>query len=123
MSDLEKHLTPLREYVKENVETKNEVVPDDEDFSKGPLDNVYDIDIFLSRKPGMRRSVQLITSGAKNKQHVRVSAITALFSLADNMTSHKALGVSVIDVINGFLLWLNQHNISLDDLKEIEKDK
>ena len=120
MKDVEKYLAPLRKYTQENVETKNEIIPDDEDFSKGNLDKVYDIDIFISRKPGMRRSVQLITSGAENKQHVRVSAITALFSLADNMTTHEELGVTVNDIINGFLIWLEQYNLSLEDLKEIK---
>jgi hypothetical protein len=118
MKDLkrvEELVNELRELALDNVATKNDKVPDKEDLSKSKVDSIFDIDIFFSRKPGMRRSVQLITSNNKDKENLRVSCMTALASLCDTMVTNNL--VELKDIILFMTLWGDMHNISIFDIR------
>lgn len=108
----------LRKYIGDNVSTKDEIVPDDEDLSKSSLDDLFDIDIFFSRKPGMRRSVQLISSGLDDPRAVKLSCITALASLCDSMVANKPLNVTEEDIVTFMASWLKLHNIKAFTVEE-----
>jgi len=95
----------LRELLRNNVPTKDEVVPDSDNLAKSDMDKVFDIDIFFSRKPGMRRSVQLISSNSEGTG-VKLSCMVALASLCDTMVSNKELNVDEGDIIQFMLTWI-----------------
>ena len=114
-------LNELRKMIAERVPTKDEVVPDEENIAKDPVMNdAFDIDIFFSRKSGMRRSLQLITSNATGNEKagmtdeaaIKISCITALCSLCDTMLANKELCMSENDILIFMSSWLQQHNIS-----------
>ena len=120
----------LRELLRNNVSTKNEKIPRAEDLSKSKLDKkldkLFDIDIFFSRKPGMRRSIQLVSSGTDKPENVQLSCMTALCGLCDTMVSNKELNMSEKEIIIAFLCWMEQHrmwfaDLNKKDLKIIQK--
>ena len=115
LNKMEELFSALREIAFNNSPTKNDKVPKEQDLSKSDVDNIFDVDIFLSRKPGMRRSVQLISSDSKNKDSVRISCMTALASLCDTMVSNNLL--SEKDIILFMSMWLDMHHISVMDLR------
>ena len=82
--ELERLLTELRNFALDNRDTKRKLRIG-EDISKTKLDSVYDIDIFFSRKPGMRSSVQLVA--IPDMENAKVSVMTAICSLIDTMVS------------------------------------
>ena len=101
----------LREILRESVPTKNKPVPKDEDISLSSLDNIFDIDIFYTRKPGMCRSLQLVASNAEDKEYVKLSCMTALASLCDTMINNKTLNVSKEDIARTFMGWLEANGM------------
>lgn len=125
-------INSLRKYISDNVSTKDEIVPDDEDLSKSDLDDLFDIDIFFSRKPGMRRSVQLIMSDATDLRCFKISVLTMLASLCDTLVSkehHNSFDMDEEDILLFMSSWLESHNInpmalvSDKDLKEYKTQK
>ena len=100
-------LNELREEVRNIVPTKDEEIPEEEDLSKGELDSIYDIEIYFARRPGMRRSVHLITSNQENPMF-RLSALTALSSICDVLVSSGKLEES--DIVMFMDSWLEMHN-------------
>lgn len=88
---IEELLSDLRKLTFDKASTRDDIVPIDEDLSKGEFNDLFDIDIFFSRKPGMRRSVQLIKSDNLDKDNIRVSCMTALASLFDTMIRNNLL--------------------------------
>lgn len=115
LNKMEELFSSLREIAFNNSPTKNDKVPKEQDLSKSNVDKIFDIDIFFSRKPGMRRSVQLISSGSKDKDSVRLSCMTALASLCDTMVSNNLL--SEKDIVLFMSAWLDMHKIAVMDLR------
>lgn len=113
--ELNNLLDKLREFASNNVETKNEKVSKEEDLSKGEFDKVFDIDIFYSRKPSMRRSVQIIKSDLLEEKAFRLSAMTAILGLCDTMVLRGLLSKEDIKVLATALF---EHTL---DLKGGEK--
>ena len=116
----------LRELLRNNVSTKDEKIPRAEDLSKSKLNKLFDIDIFFSRKPGMRKSIQLVSSGTDKPENVQLSCMTALCGLCDTMVSNKELCMSEEEIIMAFLCWMEQHrmwfaDLNKKDLKIIQK--
>ena len=108
----------LRELLRNNVSTKDEKIPRAEDLSKSKLDKFFDIDIFFSRKPGMRRSIQLISSEAEDDDCVKLSCLTALASLCDTMIANKPLNITEEDIVKFMIGWLDMHHIKIADLRK-----
>ena len=108
---IEELLQEMREITLRNSLNKDDIVPKSQNLASGELDKHFDIDIFYSRKPGMRRSIQLISSGAEDIDDVRLSCLTALASLCDTMVANKQLGVSEKDIVVFMDGWLDMHNI------------
>lgn len=115
---VEELLQEMREITLRNSSTKDEVIPEEYDLSKGELDEVYDLDIFFSRKPGMRRSIQLISSGSDNEDYIKLSCMTALASLCDTMIANKPLNVTEEDIVRFMIGWLDMHHIKIADLRK-----
>lgn len=111
--ELNNLIVDLREYLKNNVSTKDDKIPRGEDLSVGKVNKLFDIDIFFSRKPGMRRSIQLITSNSKSKEGVKVSCLVAVASLLDTMLDQKQLGVTKEDIVKMFITWMNENGITI----------
>ena len=111
-------LDELRELTRDLTPTKNEKVPKSENLAASKLNKIFDIDIFYSRKPGMRRSVQLITSGAEDSDYVKLSCLTALASLCDTMIANKQLNVSEEDIVKFMVGWMDMHHIKIADLRK-----
>ena len=109
MKEIDILLGNLRDYLRENVPTKNKEITETADMSKGVSDKIYDIDIFLSRKPGMRSSVQLIKSDNTDKEDVKVSCIVAICSLLDTLIDNKLLDEKEVKGI--FITWLSEHDL------------
>lgn len=101
----------LREKLKDSVVTKDIPISDDTNLSLSNLDAAYDIDIFISRKPGMRRSVQYVSSGHKNPELFRVSFMTAICSLLDTMLTNPNVSFTEEEIVSMFDLWKYTHNI------------
>lgn len=101
----------LRELLVNNVQTRNKKISKKSDLSKNKeIDNCYDIDIFFSRKPGMRRSIQFISSNAESPEDARVSVMVAIASLLDTIVAQQdKLGVSPDDICNVFAAWINNN--------------
>ena len=114
-----KTLNSLREQLKDMVPTKNDVIPDDENLATKDIDEHFDIDIFFSRKPGMRRSIQLITSNCEGDD-VKVSCLTAMASLCDTLIANKQLNVTEQDIALFMQAWLEMHDI---DILALSKNK
>lgn len=104
----------LREVLRDNVPTKNKQVPKNKDISLSSLDNTFDIDIFYTRKPGMRSSLQLVASNAGDKEYVKISCMTALASLCDTMVNNKSLNVSKEDIVRMFLGWAEANGLVMN---------
>lgn len=115
---IEELLQEMRDITFRNSLTKDEVVPKSEDLSAGKLDEMYDIDIFFSRKPGMRRSIQLISSGADDDDCVKLSCMTALASLCDTMIANKPLNITEEDIVRFMIGWLDMHHIKIADMRK-----
>jgi len=114
---LEELFQELREMAFDKSSTKDDKVPKSQDISAGRLDELFDIDIFFSRKPGMRRSIQIITSGAKDDDYIKLSCLTALASLCDTMIANKPLNVTEKDIVSFMISWLDMHHIKIADLR------
>ena len=109
LNKVEELINELRQVAFDNVPTRNDKVPESEDLSKSSFDNLFDIDIFFSRKPGMRRSVQLITSNSEDKEALRLSCMTAIASLCDTMLSNKLLAIE--DLLLAMEMWKQGHGV------------
>jgi hypothetical protein len=109
----------MRKLLQDTIPTKDDVVPAEEDMSKCNMDSLYDIDIFFSRKPGMRRSVQLISCDSSNKRaSSTLSAMTAISSLLETLVSNNVL--SAEDIILLFTTYLEFHK-DIDVFNELYK--
>lgn len=115
---IEELLQEMRDITFRNSLTKDEVVPKSEDLSAGKLDEMYDIDIFFSRKPGMRRSIQLISSGVDDDDCIKLSCMTALASLCDTMIANKPLNITEEDIVRFMIGWLDMHHIKIADMRK-----
>lgn len=115
---VEKLLNELRKFTLKNSSTKDEIVSNEEDLSKSYLDEIFDIDIFFSRKPGMRRSVQLISSGNDDSTSNKISFMTALASLCDTAVSVEQLDISEEDIVRFMIGWLDMHKIKIKDFRK-----
>lgn len=104
---LVKLLDDLREFVINNVESKDKVMSDEEDLSKSPFDKLYNIDIYFSRKPGMRASVQTIMADNTSPEVLKVSCMTAISSLLDTMCNKNMLNYQ--DVLLFMATWIKAH--------------
>ena len=104
----------LREVLRDSVPTKNKQVPKNKDISLSSLDNTFDIDIFYTRKPGMRSSLQLVASNVGDKEYVKISCMTALASLCDTMVNNKSLNVSKEDIVRMFLGWAEANGLVMN---------
>lgn len=112
---IEELLEEMRQITFRNSSTRDEIVSDEENIALSDLDKYFDIDIFFSRKPGMRRSIQLISSGSDDENCVKLSCMTALASLCDTMISNKQLNMTEKDIIDFMVMWLDMHNIKVFD--------
>lgn len=108
----------MREITFRNSSTRDEKVPRSQDLSVGKMDEMFDIDIFFSRKPGMRRSIQLISSEADNDNCVKLSCLTALASLCDTMIANEPLHVTEEDIVRFMIGWLDMHHIKIADFRK-----
>lgn len=115
--DIEDTVERLIDLLTDSVSTKGEKVPKEEDLSKSKLDKDFNIDIFYSRRPGMRRSIQLISAGV-DKDKARVSCMTALCSLADTMVASKEIPITREDIVTTFVTWMEANNISLINTRD-----
>lgn len=113
---IEQLMQEIREITFRNSSTRDEKVPRSQDLSVGKFDNMFDIDIFFSRKPGMRRSIQLISSNAEEDDYVKISCLTALASLCDTMIANKPLNVTEEDIVKFMIGWLDMHHIKITEL-------
>lgn len=104
----------LREVLRDNVPTKNKQVPKNKDLSLSSIDNTFDIDIFYTRKPGMRSSLQLVVSNAGDKEYAKISCMTALASLCNTMVNNKSLNVSKEDIVRMFLSWAEANGLVMN---------
>lgn len=94
---IDKYIDKLREMLKENVITKDIPITEESDLTKDDeINEIFDIDIFVSRKPGMRRSVQYIST---NSPYAKISFMTALCSLLDTAISSPQLDMSEDEVL------------------------
>lgn len=115
---IEELLQEMREITFRNSSTRDDVIPRSEDISVGRMDEMYDIDIFFSRKPGMRRSIQLISSEALDDDCVKLSCMTALASLCDTMIANKPLNITEEDIVRFMIGWLDMHHIKIADMRK-----
>ena len=115
---IEQLMQEMREITFRNSSTRDEVIPRSQDSSVGKMDSMFDIDIFFSRKPGMRRSIQLISSSAEDDNYVKLSCLTALASLCDTMIANKPLNVTEEDIVKFMIGWLDMHHIKIADLRK-----
>lgn len=115
---IEELLQEMREITFRNSSTRDDVIPRSEDISVGRMDEMYDIDIFFSRKPGMRRSIQLISSEAQDDDCVKLSCMTALASLCDTMIANKPLNITEEDIVRFMIGWLDMHHIKIADMRK-----
>lgn len=115
---IEQLMQEMREITFRNSSTRDEVIPRSQDLSVGKMDSMFDIDIFFSRKPGMRRSIQLISSSAEDDNYVKLSCLTALASLCDTMIANKPLNVTEEDIVKFMIGWLDMHHIKIADLRK-----
>ena len=92
-------LQEIRDIAFRNSPTRDEKVPRSQNLAVGPMDTMFDIDIFFSRKPGMRRSIQLISSEAEDDYCVKLSCLTALASLCDTMIASEQLNITEEDIV------------------------
>lgn len=115
---IEQLMQEMREITFRNSSTRDEVIPRSQDLSVGKMDTMFDIDIFFSRKPGMRRSIQLISSSAEDDNYVKLSCLTALASLCDTMIANKQLNVTEEDIVKFMIGWLDMHHIKIADLRK-----
>lgn len=111
-------LQEIRDIAFRNSPTRDEKVPRSQNLAVGPMDTMFDIDIFFSRKPGMRRSIQLISSEAKDDDCVKLSCLTALASLCDTMIDSKPLNITEEDIDKFMVGWLDVHHIKIADLRK-----
>lgn len=111
-------LQEIRDIAFRNSPTRDEKVPRSQNLAVGPTDTMFDIDIFFSRKPGMRRSIQLISSEAKDDDCVKLSCLTALASLCDTMIDSKPLNITEEDIVKFMVGWLDVHHIKIADLRK-----
>lgn len=111
-------LQEIRDIAFRNSPTRDEKVPRSQNLAVGPTDTMFDIDIFFSRKPGMRRSIQLISSEAEDDDCVKLSCLTALASLCDTMIDSKPLNITEEDIVKFMIGWLDVHHIKIADLRK-----
>lgn len=108
----------LREIAMEMTPTKDDVVPDEENLAKDKrMNKEFDIDIFYSRRPGMRRSLQIISPGCTKKESIKLSCLTAMGSLLDTLIANKELNVTKEDVAQLLLYWLETHGAKIFAVK------
>lgn len=111
-------LQEIRDIAFRNSPTRDEKVPRSQNLAVGPMDTMFDIDIFFSRKPGMRRSIQLISSEAEDDYCVKLSCLTALASLCDTMIASEQLNITEEDIVKFMVGWLDIHHIKIADLRK-----
>ena len=111
-------LQEIRDIAFRNSPTRDEKVPRSQSLAVGPTDTMFDIDIFFSRKPGMRRSIQLISSEAEDDYCVKLSCLTALASLCDTMIASEQLNITEEDIVKFMVCWLDIHHIKIADLRK-----
>ena len=111
-------LQEIRDRAFRNSPTRDEKVPRSQNLAVGPMDTMFDIDIFFSRKPGMRRSIQLISSEAEDDYCVKLSCLTALASLCDTMIASEQLNITEEDIVKFMVGWLDVHHIKIADLRK-----
>lgn len=111
-------LQEIRDIAFRNSPTRDEKVPRSQNLAVGPMDTMFDIDIFFSRKPGMRRSIQLISSEAEDDYCVKLSCLTALASLCDTMIASEQLNITEEDIVKFMVGWLDVHHIKIADLRK-----
>lgn len=111
-------LQEIRDIAFRNSPTRDEKVPRSQNLAVGPMDTMFDIDIFFSRKPGMRRSIQLISSEAEDDDCVKLSCLTALASLCDTMIASEQLNITEEDIVKFMVCWLDIHHIKIADLRK-----
>ena len=111
-------LQEIRDIAFRNSPTRDEKVPRSQNLAVGPMDTMFDIDVFFSRKPGMRRSIQLISSEAKDDDCVKLSCLTALASLCDTMIASEPLNITEEDIVKFMVGWLDVHHIKIADLRK-----
>lgn len=111
-------LQEIRDIAFRNSPTRDEKVPRSQNLAVGPMDTMFDIDIFFSRKPGMRRSIQLISSEAEDDYCVKLSCLTALASLCDTMIASEPLNITEEDIVKFMVGWLDIHHIKIADLRK-----
>lgn len=107
-------ITELREIARECAVSQGNT-SDNDLTSVSNINEMYDLDIFFSRKPGMKSSIQIIQSSAPNKEATRLSCLTAIFSLCDTLVNQKDLNVSEDDIIAGFGSWAQFHGLLNED--------
>lgn len=107
----------LRELTKELSPTKDEAIPRSQRLDHGKIDKMYDIDIFFSRKPGMRRSIQFVASGTDKPEALKLSCLTAICSLCDTITRYKTLNTSKIDIAKAMISWIEINGMEIEKLK------
>ena len=102
---IEELLSELREIAFDLTPTRNDKVEARYDLSKDEMVNeVFDIDIFFSRKPGMRRSVQLIASYSEKQEYRELSCLAAIGSLLDTFVSNGITDdSSVVDFLLSYI--------------------
>lgn len=102
---IEELLSELREIAFDLTPTRNDKVEARYDLSKDEMVNeVFDIDIFFSRKPGMRRSVQLIASSSDEQEYRELSCLAAIGSLLDTFVSNGITDdSSVVDFLLSYI--------------------
>ena len=108
----------MREIAFRNSPTRDEKVPRSQNLAVGPMDTMFDIDVFFSRKPGMRRSIQLISSEAEDDDCVKLSCLTALASLCDTMIASEPLNITEEAIVKFMVGWLDVHHIKIADLRK-----
>lgn len=111
-------LQEIRDIAFRNSPTRDEKVPRSQNLAVGPMDTMFDIDVFFSRKPGMRRSIQLISSEAEDDDCVKLSCLTALASLCDTMIASEQLNITEEDIVKFMVCWLDIHHIKIADLRK-----
>lgn len=85
----------------------------------GDLDKIYDVDIFLFRKPGMKSSCQLMAFGNNTDEaSKKISIMTILSSFLNTLLDTKTFTIEELkEVLNSVLTVYNELNGTEDEVR------
>ena len=113
--ELNEALDNLRNLAIKNMSTSSEFGID----FFGDLDKIYDVDIFLSRKPGMKSSCQLMAFGNNTDEaSKRISIMTILSSFLNTLLDTKTFTIEELkEVLNSVLTVYGELNGTDDEIR------